>query len=54
MQRSAKERQSKPGFPPPPPMKILHKRDLMAIQECPHNDNVYNNSLRLSSVPLIS
>ena len=54
MQRSAKERKSKPSFclgalvptrvtanpldPPPPPetMKITHGKDLMAIQECPH------------------
>ena len=48
------QRKGKVSQVSPPPMKILHKRDLMAIQECPHNDNVYNNSLRLSSVPLIS
>ena len=53
MQRSAKERKSKPSFclgatvtirvtanaldpPPPETMKITHGKDLMVIQECPH------------------
>ena len=34
------------------PAKILHEKDLMSIQECPHE--IYNNSPRLSSVPVIS
>ena len=46
MRRSAKERQSKPGFlswagcnpvtENDPVMKILHEKDIMAIQECSH------------------
>ena len=48
MQRSAKERQSKPVFciegvvtitvtENSPPMKMFHEKDLTAIQECSHN-----------------